>query len=87
MRELNFAVAFGVRSANTKEPLHDPSFAEFAPALIKTSATGVREVTPLAFHKCSDEDWELFSPSIAHQKLMMARAREHDFFYCLDRVD
>ena len=68
LRKYNFMAAFGIRDANSKEPLDDPNFVEYLPyiSLKDKGENKYGEGTihiPLEFHKCTKDDYRKFYPT------------------------
>ena len=63
MDEIGFQIAFGVRHADDfNVNLDDLDYVEWAPLLEISDAAGLNKVTkPLGYHKCTDEDFDMFN--------------------------
>jgi hypothetical protein len=61
--------AFAVQDFYKKENKDDPNFVQWTPMIIEGDGEAKEAVTYLEYHKCTDEDWELFyEPSKKYEK-------------------
>jgi hypothetical protein len=61
---------------------------EWAPVLEVSDASGLNKViTPLEFHKCTDEDFDKFQKPRLTDKDLVETYRKKKSLYCLNRFD
>jgi len=60
----------------------DPDYV-FWDVFIKESIDGVQTKKPLQFHKCTEEDWELFGDPVSKDRKAIERIKKQDVLYCL----
>lgn len=84
LADQGFKIAFGVMNLITKEPLENPDFVQFEVSLDLMKNLDFVDRVPLAYHRCTKADFDLFYPISVNNKEYARQLLENQILNCMD---